>query len=52
VADLYLIRHAQTAPRADVPSAEWPLTEQGRRDAEKLALRDEWLDLALVASST
>lgn len=48
---VHLIRHAHTAPRADVPSTEWGLTEEGKAAARELALRDEWLELALVASS-
>ncbi len=48
---VYLIRHAHTEPRADVPSADWGLTAEGRAAARELALRDEWLELGLVASS-
>ena len=48
---MHLIRHAHTEPRPDVPSAEWGLTAAGREAARELALRDDWLDLTLVASS-
>jgi broad specificity phosphatase PhoE len=48
---VHLIRHAHTQPNADVPSPEWGLTAEGREAARVLALRDEWLDLTLVASS-
>ena len=48
---VYLIRHAHTAPRADVPSSEWGLTDEGRAAARELAMRREWVDLALVAAS-
>lgn len=51
VSRVYLIRHAHTEPRADVPSPEWGLTDEGRAAARELALRDGWLDLSLVASS-
>ena len=34
-----------------MPSPEWGLTDEGRAAARELALRDEWLDLALVAAS-
>ena len=48
---VYLIRHAQTDPRSNVPSPEWGLSDEGRAAARRLALRDEWLDVALVAAS-
>jgi broad specificity phosphatase PhoE len=51
VSRVFLIRHAHTEPRADLPSPEWGLTGEGRAAARELALRDEWLDLSLVASS-
>jgi broad specificity phosphatase PhoE len=51
VSRVYLIRHAHTDPRADVPSPEWGLSDEGRAAARRLALRDEWLDVALVAAS-
>jgi broad specificity phosphatase PhoE len=51
VSRVYLIRHAHTEPRADVPSPEWGLTDEGRAAARELALEDEWLDVALVAAS-
>jgi broad specificity phosphatase PhoE len=51
VSRVYLIRHAHTEPRADLPSPEWGLTDEGRAAARELALRDEWLDLSLVAAS-
>lgn len=49
--EIHLIRHAHTEPRADVPSPEWGLTAEGREAARVLALRDQWLELTLVASS-
>ncbi len=48
---MHLIRHAHTEPQRDVPSAEWGLSVAGRESARSLALRDDWLDLTLVASS-
>lgn len=48
---VYLIRHAHTEPRPDIPSPEWGLTDEGRAAARALALRDDWLDVALVAAS-
>jgi broad specificity phosphatase PhoE len=51
VSRVYLIRHAHTEPHANVPSPEWGLSDEGRAAARALALRDEWLDLALVAAS-
>jgi 2,3-bisphosphoglycerate-dependent phosphoglycerate mutase len=35
---LYLVRHAKSAPDPSVPEPMWPLSEEGRRQAE--ALRD------------
>lgn len=34
---LLLIRHASAAPQADVPEADWPLSDEGRRQANALA---------------
>ena len=33
---IYLLRHAESAPSPDVPEPEWPLSHDGRRQAEKL----------------
>ncbi len=34
---LLLIRHAKSEMRLDLPEAEWPLSDEGRRQAETLA---------------
>ena len=33
---IYLLRHAESAPSPDVPEPEWPLSADGRTQAEKL----------------
>ena len=35
--DVLLIRHAQSAPSADIPESDWPLSDAGVRQAEQLA---------------
>ena len=35
--DVLLIRHAQSAPSADLPESDWPLSDVGLRQAETLA---------------
>jgi 2,3-bisphosphoglycerate-dependent phosphoglycerate mutase len=51
VTTLILVRHAQSAPRPDLPEAEFPLSELGRQQAQDLVpiLRDLGVD-ALVSS--
>ena len=34
---LYLVRHAESAPQPDAPTAAWPLTPRGERQARELA---------------
>ena len=34
---VYLVRHAQSAPSAELPDPEWPLSPRGRAQAEHLA---------------
>lgn len=34
---IYLVRHAQSHPSAEVPDPEWPLSERGRAQALRLA---------------
>jgi len=34
---IYLIRHAQSQPSADTDTAQWPLSDRGRVQAERLA---------------
>ena len=34
---LYLVRHAQSQPSAELPDPEWPLSERGRAQARRLA---------------
>ncbi len=33
---IYLLRHAESAPSLDVPEPDWPLSDNGRTQAEKL----------------
>jgi len=51
VTTLILVRHAQSAPRPELPEAEFPLSELGRQQARRLAsvLRELGVD-ALVSS--
>lgn len=35
--NVLLIRHAQSAPSADLPESDWPLSDAGMRQAEELA---------------
>jgi broad specificity phosphatase PhoE len=46
----YLVRHARTQPTAD-EAALWPLSDEGRRQAELLAELPHWRDVALIISS-
>ena len=48
---LYLVRHAEVVVSEDVPAAEWPLSEEGRRDADRLGSASVWRSVPLVASS-
>ncbi len=34
---IYLVRHAESAPHADLPEADWPLSERGAGQARELA---------------
>jgi len=34
---VYLIRHAQSHPSARIPHSDWPLSDRGRRQADRLA---------------
>ena len=47
---LYLVRHADVVVSEDVPAREWPLSEPGRRAAERLGTSPLWCDIALVAT--
>ena len=47
---LYLVRHAQTRPTA-LPAETWPLSEQGFRQARKLAELPFWSDVQLICTS-
>ncbi len=33
----YFLRHAESAPTAELPEPEWPLTPRGRLQAQELA---------------
>ena len=47
---VYLIRHAHVVVSEDVPARDWPLSDDGRRDAERLAASPVWRDVSLVAA--
>ncbi|MDH5673807.1 MAG: histidine phosphatase family protein [Myxococcales bacterium] len=48
---IYLIRHAQSTPSDALPTAHWPLSELGHRQAEALVPFLTRLDVELVYSS-
>ena len=53
---LFLIRHAQSCQNVDL-TGSWhpddaPLTEYGKRQAERLALREDLQDIDTIYSST
>ena len=47
---VYLVRHAHVVVSEDVPAREWPLSDAGRRDAERLGRSPAWHEIALVAA--
>ena len=47
---LYLVRHAEVVVSEQAPAHEWPLSDAGRRDAERLATSPVWRDVRLVAT--
>jgi len=50
-AKLLLIRHAQSLPSADVPEADWPLSQTGSKQAERLVAVLAEREIAAVVSS-
>ena len=48
---IYLVRHAESAPSPDVPEPEWPLSEDGRTQANDLAHALAGLPISAVYSS-
>jgi 2,3-bisphosphoglycerate-dependent phosphoglycerate mutase len=48
---LHLVRHTSVELLDGVRPRDWPVTEEGRRAAERLASDPAWRDLALVATS-
>ena len=51
VAVLHLVRHTAVELVDGVPPPDWPVTEEGRRAAERLARDPVWRGVALVATS-
>ena len=51
MATLYLVRHTAVELVDGVPPRDWPVTEDGRRAAERLARDPAWRALSLVATS-
>jgi len=49
--EIFLIRHAQSHPRASVPDAQWPLSDLGRLQAQALAPLLAPLEIEEVISS-
>jgi len=50
MAQLYLIRHARSKMTGDL-ARRWPLSKQGRREANALARQDFWRGVKLIFSS-
>ena len=48
---VYLVRHAESLPSADVPEPEWPLSERGREQAQRLAVAMRALEIDALYSS-
>ena len=48
---LILVRHASALPNKDQPEADWPLSDEGRRQAEMLAAELVSLDVTALWSS-
>lgn len=48
---IYLVRHAESLPSADVPEPDWPLSERGREQAQALIGAMRALDLDAIYSS-
>jgi 2,3-bisphosphoglycerate-dependent phosphoglycerate mutase len=48
---LVLVRHAQSAPKRELPERDWPLSELGRRQAAELAPALAELGVDALASS-
>jgi 2,3-bisphosphoglycerate-dependent phosphoglycerate mutase len=48
---IYLVRHAESRPSADVPEPDWPLSERGREQAEALIGAMRALELDAIYSS-
>jgi broad specificity phosphatase PhoE len=51
MATLHLVRHTVVELVDGVRPRDWPVTEEGRRAAERLAREPRWRDLTLVATS-
>lgn len=49
--ELFMIRHAQSHPHAEIPNSDWPLSPVGRRQATQLADVLARLELEHVVSS-
>lgn len=48
---VYLLRHAESVPSADIPERDWPLSDTGRDQAERLIEVLRPLSIARVYSS-
>ena len=49
--ELFLVRHAESAPSQDIPEADWPLSPAGMRQAQYLATALQSLQIDVVLSS-
>lgn len=48
---IYLVRHAESLPSAEIPEPEWPLSDRGREQAEALARAMRGLAIDALYSS-
>jgi 2,3-bisphosphoglycerate-dependent phosphoglycerate mutase len=48
---IYLVRHAESRPSADVPEPDWPLSERGEEQARALVAAMQGLGIATLYAS-
>jgi 2,3-bisphosphoglycerate-dependent phosphoglycerate mutase len=48
---IYLVRHAESRPSAEIPEPEWPLSERGQEQARALVLAMQALEINALYSS-
>jgi broad specificity phosphatase PhoE len=48
---LYLVRHPETRVDLSIPSSEWLLSQEGMSQAQRLARKSFWREVAMIYSS-